>query len=141
MDLVIRAVDVGESNLYIPQVNQGKLKMSTANAVEANFALRGIATFSCKPDSNLLILTRLFTFQTGFMVRKDTDIQAITDFKGRRFPSGSTIQKPVEILIRAAFATERITFKDVKSLPVPNFLRVIDELVSGKIEASYCAPN
>ena len=59
----------------------------------------------------------------------------------RRFPSGFTSQKIIETLIRAAFVTERITFKDVKSLPAPNFIRAIDKLVSGKIEASYCSPN
>ena len=140
-DLITRAIGIGGSNIFIPQVNQGKLEMSTANAVEANFALRGTGTFPGKPNPNLLILTRLLTFQTGFMVRKDSDIQAITDFKGRRFPSGFTSQKIVETLVRAAFATAGMTFKDVNGVPVPNFIRATDELVSGKVEGSYLAPG
>ena len=115
--------------------------MSTANAVETNFAVRGTGTFPGKPNPNLFILTRLLTFQTGFMVRKDSDIQAISDFKGRRFPSGFTSQKIVETMISAAFATNGMTFKDVKGVPVPNFVRATDELVSGKVVASYCAPG
>ncbi len=140
-DLITRAIGIGGSNIFIPQVNQGKLEMSTANAVEANFALRGTGTFPGKPNPNLLILTRLLTFQTGFMVRKDSDIQAITDFKGRRFPSGFTSQKIVETLVRAAFATEGMTFKDVNGVPVPNFIRATDQLVSGKVEGSFLAPG
>lgn len=140
-DLITRAVGIGGSNIFIPQVNMGKLEMSTANAVEANFAVRGTGTFPGKPNPNLLILARLLTFKTGFMVRKDSDIQRITDFKGRRFPSGFTSQKIVEVLIRAAFATEGMSFKDVSGVPVPNFIRATDELVAGKVEGSYLAPG
>ena len=140
-DLITRAVGIGGSNIYIPQVNNGKLEMSTANAVEANFALNGTGTFPGKAHPNLRILTRLLTFQVGFMVRKESDIQAITDFKGRRFPSGFTSQKIVETLVRAAFATEGMSFKDVKGVPVPNFIRATDQLVSGKVEGSFLAPG
>ncbi len=48
-DLITRAVGIGGSNIYIPQVNNGKLEMSTANAVEANFALNGTGTFPARP--------------------------------------------------------------------------------------------
>ncbi len=140
-DMVTRAVGIGGSNIFIPQVNQGKLEMSTANAIEANFAVRGKGTFPGKPNPNLRILARLLTFQTGFMVRKESDIQSINDFKGRRFPSGFTSQKIVEVLIRAAFATEGMSFKDVNGVPVPNFVRATDELVAGKVEGSYLAPG
>ncbi len=140
-DMATRAVGIGGSNIFIPQVNQGKLEMSTANAIEANFAVRGKGTFPGKPNPNLRILARLLTFQTGFMVRKESDIQSINDFKGRRFPSGFTSQKIVEVLIRAAFATEGMSFKDVNGVPVPNFVRATDELVAGKVEGSYLAPG
>ncbi len=140
-DMVTRAVGIGGSNIFIPQVNQGKLEMSTANAIEANFAVRGKGTFPGKPNPNLRILARLLTFQTSFMVRKESDIQSINDFKGRRFPSGFTSQKIVEVLIRAAFATEGMSFKDVNGVPVPNFVRATDELVAGKVEGSYLAPG
>ena len=140
-DMVTRAVGIGGSNIFIPQVDQGKLEMSTANAIEANFAVRGKGTFPGKPNPNLRILARLLTFQTGFMVRKESDIQSINDFKGRRFPSGFTSQKIVEVLIRAAFATEGMGFKDVNGVPVPNFVRATDELVAGKVEGSYLAPG
>ncbi len=140
-DLITRAVGIGGSNIFIPQVNMGKLEMSTANAVEANFALNGTGTFPGKAHPNLRILTRLLTFQVGFMVRKESDIQAITDFKGRRFPSGFTSQKIVETLVRAAFATEGMSFKDVNGVPVPNFIRATDEMVAGKVEGSFLAPG
>ena len=140
-DLTMRAVGIGGSNIFIPQVDQGRLEMSTANAVEANFARTGTGTFPGRAHPNLRILARLVTFQVGFMVKRDSPIQRITDFKGQPFPSGFTSQKIVEALVQAAFATEGMTFADVKGVPVPNFVRATDELVSGKVVGSFLAPG
>ena len=60
--------------------------MSTANAVEPNLELRGIG----RAQSELACLALLLTFQPGFMLRKDSDIQTITNFMNRGFPSGFT---------------------------------------------------
>lgn len=139
--LTTRAVGFGGSNIFIPQVNQGKIEMSTANAVEAHFAKDGTGTFPGRKNPNLRALARLFAFQTSYMVKKDSKFQKITDFKGQAFPAGFTSQKIVEVLIRATFAMEGMTWKDVKPVPVPNFVRGTDELVSGKVVASFLAPG
>ena len=140
-DLTMRAVGIGGSNIFIPQVNQGRLEMSTANAVETNFAKTGTGTFPGRANPNLRILARLVTFQVGFMVKHNSPIQRLTDFKGKRFPSGFTSQKIVEVLVRAAFATEGMTFADVKGVPVPNFVRATDELMAGSVMGSFLAPG
>ena len=140
-DLTMRAVGIGGSNIFIPQVNQGRLEMSTANAVETNFAKTGTGTFPGRANPNLRILARLFTFQVGFMVKRDSPIQRLTDFQGKRFPSGFTSQKIVEVLVRAAFATEGMTFADVEGVPVPNFVRATDELMAGSVMGSFLAPG
>lgn len=139
--LTTRAVGFGGSNIFIPQVNQGRIEMSTANAVEAHFAKDGTGTFEGRKNPNLRALARLFAFQTSYMVKKDSKFQKITDFKGEAFPSGFTSQKIVEVLISATFAMEGMSWKDVKPVPVPNFVRGTDELVSGKVVASFLAPG
>lgn len=139
--LTTRAVGFGGSNIFIPQVNQGRIEMSTANAIEAHFAKDGTGTFPGRPNPNLRALARLFSFQTGFMVKKDSNFQKLTDFKGQSFPSGFTSQKIVEVLVRAAFDTEGMSWNDIKPVPVPNFVRGTDELVSGKVVASFLAPG
>ena len=98
--LTTRAVGFGGSNIFIPQVNQGRLEMSTANAIEAHFAKDGTGTFPGRKNPNLRALARLFAFQTSYMVKKDSRFQKVTDFKGQSFPSGFTSQKIVEVLVR-----------------------------------------
>ena len=139
--LITRAVGFGGSNIFIPQVNQGRIEMSTANAVEAHFAKDGTGTFPGRKNPNLRALARLFAFQTSYMVKKDSRFQKVTDFKGQAFPSGFTSQKIVEVLIRATFAMEGMSWDDIKPVPVPNFVRGTDELVSGKVVASFLAPG
>lgn len=139
--LTTRAVGFGGSNIYIPQVSEGRLDMSTANAIEAHFALTGTGTFAGHPNPNLMALARLMEFQGGVMVRKDSKFQKLTDLKGQPFPSGFTSQKIVEVLMRAIFATAGMTWKDIEPVPVPNFVRGTDELVAGHVVGSFLAPG
>jgi hypothetical protein len=140
-DLTMRAIGIGGGNIYFPQVNQGRLEMSTAAGPEAIFASKGTGPYKGHKNANLRVLARLLEFQTGFMVRKDSTIQSLADFKGQKIPSGFTSQKLVGTLVRAAMAAEGLSYADVKGVPVPNFVRGTDELVAGRVVTSYLAPG
>jgi uncharacterized protein len=140
-DLTTRAIGIGGGNIYFPQVNQGRLEMSTAAGPEAIFAFNGTGPYEGRKNPNLRVLARLLEFQTGFMVRRDSNIQSLDDFKGRKIPSGFTSQKLVKTLVRAALAAEGLSYADVKGVPVANFVRGTDELVAGRVVASYLAPG
>ena len=138
-DLNTRAVGFGGSNIYYPRLNQGRVEMSTGTIIDATFAYKGTGIFKGKRHPNLRILTRLFTFKVGFMVRRDSKIQSLRDFKGKRFPAGYTSQRLVDTLVRASFATEGMTYADVKPVMVPNFIRGTDAMVAGRAAGSYLA--
>ena len=140
-DITTRAIGIGGTNIYIPQVDQNKLQMSTAAVTDAIFAVRGTGSFAGRPHKNLRVLARLLEFQTGFMVKKSSSITKLSDFKGQKFPSGFTAQKLVGTLVTAAFATEGMTFKDVKGVLVPNFAKATDAMVAGRVEGTYLAPG
>jgi len=140
-DLTTRAIGIGGGNIYFPQVNQGRLEMSTAAGPEAIFASSGTGPYDGHKNPNLRVLARLLEFQTGFMVKKDSNIQSLADLKGKKLPSGFTSQKLVGTLVRAAMAAEGLTYNDVKGVPVPNFVRGTDELVAGRVATSYLAPG
>jgi TRAP transporter TAXI family solute receptor len=140
-DLITRAIGIGGGNIYFPQVNQGRLEMSTAAGPEAIFASRGEGPYEGHKNPNLRVLSRLLEFQTGFMVRKDSSILSLADLKGQKVPSGFTSQKLVGTLVRAAMAAEGLSYDNVKGVPVPNFVRGTDELVAGRVVTSYLAPG
>ena len=139
--LKTRAIGIGGGNIYFPQVDQGRLDMSTAAGPEAIFAHNGKGPYEGRRHSNLRVLARLVEFQVGFMVRKDSAIRSVADLKGKRLPSGFTSQKLVGVLVRASLAAEGMSYADVTGVPVPNFVRGTDELVAGRVAASYLAPG
>jgi len=138
-DLNTRAVGFGGSNIYYPHLNQGRVEMTTGTIIDATFAYKGTGIFKGKRHPNLRLLSRLFTFQVGFMVRKDSKIQSLQDFKGKRFPAGYTSQRLVDTLVRASFATEGMTYSDIKPVMVPNFIRGTDAMVAGRAAGSFLA--
>ncbi|MFP6708794.1 MAG: TAXI family TRAP transporter solute-binding subunit, partial [Alphaproteobacteria bacterium] len=140
-NLTMRAIGVGGTNIYIPQVNQNKLQMSTAAAPDAIFAQAGTGPHAGHASPNIRVLARMLELQVGFMVKKDSKITALSGFKGQKFPSGFTAQKLVGTLVTAAFATEGMSFSDVKGVPVPNFVRGTDEMVAGRAVGSFLAPG
>lgn len=138
-DLNTRAVGFGGSNIFYPQLDQGRVEMTTGTIIDATFAYQGTGIFKGKPHPNLRVLTRLFTFQVGFMVRKDSKIRSLRDFKGKRFPAGYTSQRLVDTLVRASFATEGMSYADIKPVMVPNFIRGTDAMVAGRAAGSFLA--
>jgi len=140
-DLTTRAIGIGGGSIYFPQVNQGRLEMSTAAGPEAIFASSGTGPYEGHKNPNLRVLSRLLEFNTGYMVRKDSNIRSLADLKGQRVPSGFTSQKLVGTLVRATMAAEGLSYDSVKGVPVPNFVRGTDELVAGRVVTSYLAPG
>ncbi len=139
--LSLRLVAFDRSSVALSNVDQGKLTMAVASAINANFALRGSRSHKGHKLSNLRILARLLTYRAGFVVRRESDIRKISDFKGRRFPVGFTGHSVLETLARAAFATEGMNFKDVNGASFENFAQSMGELVAGRIEGSFLAPG
>ena len=74
-------------------------------------------------------------------VRKDSSIKTVADIKGKRYPSGWS-QFPNSIpLSLGIMATEGLTFKDIKGVPVTNIIRGADDFKAGKLDFgiySFC---
>jgi len=138
-DLRTRAIGFGGSNIYAPMLNQGKLDITTSNSLEGAFAISGTQIFEGKKMPNYRVLAKLFTFQTGFMVPKDSKIQKLTDFKGKKFPSGFSSQQVVNILVSGAFAAEGMSWKDIQGVPMPNFIRATEAMTAGRVTGSFLA--
>jgi TRAP transporter TAXI family solute receptor len=140
-DLQLRAVGQGGSSVYIPRVNADQMAFGTSNTFEAVFATRGTGNFAGKPNPNLRVAAMLVPFQVGFMVAKDSDIQAITDLKGKPFPVGYARMKLVGIMQDAIFQAVGMSPQDLQGVPVPNFVKGAELLAQGKVAGVLLAPG
>lgn len=140
-DLEVRAVGQGGSSVYLPQVNAGEMEFGTSNTFEAIFATQGTGNFEGRPNPDLRVATMLVPFTVGLMVQKDSDIQAVTDLKGKPFPVDYAKMKLVGIMQDAIFRAVGMANSDLEPVPVPNFVKGAELLAQGKVAGVLLAPG
>ena len=136
-----RAVGMGGSSVFIPQVNSGELTFSTSNTFEAIFATKGTGYFPGRPNPNLRIVAALVPFSVGIMVRKDSGIRKLTELKGKRFPAKYASMKLVKSIQDAIFKAVGMNDQSISAVPVPNFVKGAELMVEGKVVGVLLAPG
>ncbi|MFZ9108065.1 MAG: TAXI family TRAP transporter solute-binding subunit [Burkholderiaceae bacterium] len=68
-------------------------------------------------------------------VRADSDMQTISDLKGKRMTAGYTAQKTINPQNAAMYATADMTEADIKPVPVPSVVGGANAFMSGSSDA------
>ncbi|NIR29567.1 MAG: TAXI family TRAP transporter solute-binding subunit [Gammaproteobacteria bacterium] len=139
--LQVRAVGLGGSNVFIPQVNNGEIEFSTSNTVEVGYAYGGTGNFEGRSHRDVRMVAALVPFRVGIMVRKDSEYQSLRDLAGRPFPTDYTSQKLVEAFLEAMVRTVDMEVDDFRRVPVPNFVKGVGLLTTGEVEGALLAPG
>ncbi|MBO6756002.1 MAG: TAXI family TRAP transporter solute-binding subunit [Roseibium sp.] len=121
--LQMRPQEVANTADYIPLVNAGELEFGIANVVQTYFAYTGTGMSDGRPNENLRMVATLMPFRAGFIVPADSDVQSVSDLKGKRVPSFSKGALG-EHVVNAYLANAGMTPDDVSNVPVPNFPRM-----------------
>ena len=120
---------------FIPILDRGELEFGIANAFEVVWATRGAEYFTGRQAANLRMVAILVPLRAALFVRKDSDIRAIKDLKGRAVPTGYVSQLILPPTMNAWFEIGGIKLSDVKGVPVPNVVRGAEEFAAGHTEA------
>lgn len=129
----------GGTSTYLPLIDAGELDLGIANVIESGEAAAGEAGFKGHELKNLRAVSVLFPFKVGIFVRDDSDIKTIADLKGKRVAYGFTNQVTLKNILDAILATENITEADFTPVMVPTVVRGMDDLASGRADASFFA--
>jgi len=113
----------GESVL-IPMVVKGEIDLGIANMIEVLDAVEA------GRQSDLRMIGSIYVLRIGFFVRKDSDMKAIADLKGKRFPTGYSAMRTLDRVTLAMLATSGLTLADLRPVPVPNVLRGGDDFLA-----------
>ncbi len=120
-------------------LNDKKAEFGISEVASMTAGLTGIDEFKKRPTKNLRLAFRLRPLVVGFFVRKDSPIKTVADMKGKRYPSKWS-QFPNAIpLSLGIFATEGMTFKDIKGVPVTNIIRGANDFKAGKLDIGFFA--
>jgi uncharacterized protein len=123
----------------IPLVDSGEIDIGFANTLELWDAFHGKGTFDKRPNPNLRALAVVFPIKVGLFVRADSPIRSIKDMKGKTVAYGFTSQEVIKLTVDAMLATEGLTAADLKTVMVPNLVRGVDELMSGRVDITTFA--
>lgn len=136
-----RAVGLGGSSVYIPQINAGEMEFGTSNTFESIFATQGTGNFEGRPNPNLRVAAALVPFTVGLMVQDGSDIREITDLEGKPFPTGYARMRLVGIMQEAIFDALGMDESNLDPVPVPNFVKGAELLAEGAVAGVLLAPG
>lgn len=134
--LQIRVVPQGGPVVTLPLVNNGELEFSTSTAPATAFAHMGSGMFKGRVQSNVRIVAAVFDMKVGFFVRQDSEINSLTELKGKKITSKFTKQKILDSFAQSILATVDMNYEDVVGVPVPNGVRGVDDFSAGKVDAT-----
>jgi TRAP transporter TAXI family solute receptor len=123
----------------IPLVNSGEIDIGFCNTQELYDAFHGVGTFDKRPNPKLRAVGVLFPIRVGLFVRNDSPITSVKDLKGRTITYGYTSQEIIRTTIDAMLASAGLTIGDLRPVLVPNLIRGVDELISGRADVSTFA--
>lgn len=136
LDMRARVVPQGGPVVTLPLVDTGRLDSSIANSMVATFAHRGDAMFKGKAQKNIRVVAALRTLRLGVIVAKDSKYKTLADLKGARISSGFAKQRNMDVFWRGILAMADMTYDDVEGVPAPNFVRGVEDFMSGTVDAA-----
>jgi TRAP transporter TAXI family solute receptor len=137
--LQVRVIGYGGDTGILDAVNSTKADFWILDVGESADALHGRGTWKGNAKPNLRTGITMFPFQMAFWVRKDSNIQSLTDLKGKRVPSDWVQQTGVVAHTTAVLAAGGLSYSDVQKVPEVNVVRAADDFKSGKIDLLFFA--
>jgi TRAP transporter TAXI family solute receptor len=135
--LQFRVAPYSGSSTYIPLVDKGELAFGMSNAAEYAFSYAGKELFEGHPSKNLRSVLVTFGLRNGFGVRNDSPMKTVADLKGKTIPVGYSSGRIFDYLQRASLAAAGLSVKDVKGVPMSNFVVGDKAFMSGRVDAAY----
>lgn len=137
--LQMRVVTYNSPAASMESVEVGEAAFSFMSNDEVSAALHGTQEYAGHTLPGLKLVSMVFPFKVGIVVRADSDIHTVADLKGKRFPIGWQGFTQGNSLSLAMLATGGLTFDDVEGVPTANLIRGADDLKAGKLDATIFA--
>jgi len=133
--LQMRPQELANTADYMPLVNTGELEFGISNVVQLFYAVNGTGMSEGRPLPDLKMVATLMPFRTGYIVRKDSEVQGVADLAGMRAPVFADGALG-DFVTRAYLSTEGMTPDDVTGVQVPNFPRMWNSFAEGSTDVT-----
>jgi TRAP transporter TAXI family solute receptor len=131
-----RVQPMSGSSAYAPLLNRGEIEFGLMNALDVVNAFNGVDNFKGRKNPDLRLVGVMFALPIGMAVPNDSPAKSMKDLKGFRVPSQFTAQSTIASVQDAALATGGVSIADMKPYPVANYLKGMQALGEGKVDAA-----
>jgi hypothetical protein len=135
----VRVIGYGGDTGILEAVASKKADFWLLDVGESADALHGRGTWKGNAKPNLRTALTILPFQMAFWVRKDSNINSLTDLKGKRVPSDWVQQTGVIAHTTAVLAAGGLSYNDVVKVPEVNVVRAADDFKAGKLDLLFFA--
>lgn len=125
--VMMSAVDSGFAEFAINDVN------------DVIAALQGLDEHEDSPMENLRVVLTIAPLPMGLIVSDDSGITSTDELRGQRLPSGWSAFPLANSHIEAVLAASGMSMEDVEPVPTTGLIRAADDLVAGRLDATYFA--
>lgn len=115
-------------------VDKGEVDFGLHNAIILSEAYHGEEFYKGHPLENLRSVARLIPFQVTFGVPGDSEIQTVSDMRGKRFPAGFDSTAFGERLYNAMLGTSGLSYDDVELVQVSDWVALSKEFTRGNLD-------
>lgn len=138
-DIQMRKQTMGGTQQYIPVVNAGELDFAISNIAQYYMAVTGTGLSEGTKYDNLRLVTNMMKFTVGFVVPVKSDVQTVSDLKGKRLGHGFKAAPLFMNITAGGLATEGLTFDDVKKIPAVALVQHWRMFMEGKLDGVIAA--
>ena len=129
------------SSTFLPMLDNGELDFGIINAVDMAMAYQGpklkIGGRNPLPYTpNARLIMRGSPLLTSLVSRKDGPVKTVDDVKGKRVTGEYPAHLAVWFSVYGSLSTGKLTWDDVKVVPVPAVNEGIDALIQGRADVS-----
>ena len=135
----VRVVTFNSPGASMEAVQERFAEFSFMSNDEVGAAVNGRDMYAEKKLPDLQLVSTVFPFKVGLVVRADSGIRSVEDLRGKRFPIGWQGFPQGVYLSDALLAAGGLTLDDVEGVPVTNLIRAADDLKAGRLDATMFA--
>ena len=121
----------------LAQVDNGELDFGISAVGEVEEAYLGRKVFAGRALDDLRVVAVLYPIRSALFVREASNIDAISDLKGRNVTAGFKAMHALDGILEAVLANGGISQDEIHPVMVPNVTRGADDFVSGRADAFF----
>lgn len=123
-------------NAWMPLLDGGEIELGLLSGMDAGWAFKQGPGYT-KRNTNLRVMARGNMVDVILITRASSDIRRLADVRGKRLTSDYGSNVIARNIVEVFLASGGLTWKDVKSVPIPDVVSGLNALRDGRVDVAF----